>query len=294
MSVRMDLVYNPASGNFRPARLHALCEALEATGFAPRIVATTPEGVEIAEDAELVCIHGGDGTVRLVADALGERAAAVPLAIAPVGTINLLARELGYSSNPRRFAAQIAAAWMAGEGSWLRSPLLSCNGGAVLSCLSIGPDSAAVAGVSLPLKARIGRLAYLVAGLALLRRWPQEHFSLRAELADGSTLERRAQAIFVARGRYYAGPFRLSRAARLDSASFELVVLEKAGRLRSLGFALAMAAGLDCAKLGLASVHSVRELQVEGASLPHQIDGDARPPAPLHLAMSEQIIRYCV
>ena len=51
----------------------------------------------------------------MVVEALGERAASIPLAIAPTGTINLLARELGYASEPRRFAAQLAEAWRAGE-----------------------------------------------------------------------------------------------------------------------------------------------------------------------------------
>lgn len=294
MSIRLDLVYNPASGSFRGKRLHALRDALERAGFSPRLVATTPDGVTIAPDAQLVCVHGGDGAVRMAAQSLGERLATVPLAIAPAGTINLLARELGYAANPRRFAAQLAGAWQAGERCWLRSPVLTCNGQPVLACLSIGPDSCAVAGVSLALKSRIGRLAYPIAALSQLRRWPRAGISVQAKLADGSMIDASAEAVFIARGRFYAGPFSLSPAARLDAPGFELVLLEKAGRRRSLAFALAVAAGLSPVRFGLARIYSAGEVRLDGGAMPAQIDGDAIAPGPLTLKMSGYCARFCV
>ena len=109
--VRLELVYNPASGSFSQKRMDALVAALIQHGFAPRLALTTADGVSIPEDAELVCVHGGDGTVRLAVEALGERVDEVALAVCPAGTINLVARELGYSHEPEAFAAQLAEAW---------------------------------------------------------------------------------------------------------------------------------------------------------------------------------------
>jgi diacylglycerol kinase family enzyme len=294
MTVRLDLVYNPASGNFRQKRLDELARELARERFDVRLVATDPSGVAIAPDAQLVCIHGGDGTARMVAKALGERLRTVPLAISPVGTINLLARELGYSANPRRFAAALAGAWRKGEAGWLASPIARSEETPVLSCLSIGPDSVAVAGLSAPLKARIGRLAYLVAGLRHLRRWPRDGVMVHALLANGAELSAKAEAVFLARGRYYAGPFNLSPRARLEAEGLELVLLEKAGRLRSLAFALAVMSGLCPERLGLATIHTVSEVRFEGGSLPVQVDGDAIGAGPLTIAMSGYCARFCV
>ncbi len=291
--MKLDLVYNPASGRFRQARLEALASALSARGFASRLVATRSDCVELSADAQLVCVYGGDGTLRQVVEALGERVEEVALCICPSGTINLVAREIGYRSDPGLFAAQLGEAWARGPACWLRSPLVTCAGVPVLACLSLGPDSAAVAAVSPVLKARIGRLAYLAAAGGLLWRWPRRRFAVRAELADGSWLEEQVEAAFVARGKFYAGPFTLSPRARLDSALIELVVMPRACRWRTAAFALAIMLGLPVERLGLARRHSVRWLEIAGEGLPLQIDGDTIAARSLRVAQSGLTARFC-
>ena len=292
--VRMDLVYNPAAGRFRPAQLDALADALRSYGFLPRMIATTPEGVALSDDAELVCVHGGDGAVRLTVEALGQRVGKVPLCISPAGTINLVARELGYRSQPALLAAQIARAWARGRESWISSPVISFGGAPVVACASIGPDSATVAHLSSALKQRIGRYAYVVAMAQLVRRWPRHRMDLRAELADGTMLEIQAEAIFLARGRYYAGPFRLSKKAALDSETVELVIMPRAGRLHCTFFALAVMMGLPLDRLGIARTHSVRAVDIGESLLPIQVDGDSTPPRAGRLAAAGHVARYCI
>ena len=121
--MKLDLVYNPAAGSFRPRRLDALVRAFERRGAAVTALATTREGVRLSGAADLVCVHGGDGTLRDTVQALGSRAGDAPLCIAPAGTINLVARELGYARDPERLAAQVCAAWERGPESWTRAPL---------------------------------------------------------------------------------------------------------------------------------------------------------------------------
>lgn len=291
--IRLDLVYNPASGQFRRSRLDALAAALAEQGFAPRPIATRSDGVDLSADAQLVCIHGGDGTVRLAVAAMGARVGTVPLCIAPCGTINLIAREIGYDREPQAFASQLAEAWARGPACWPRSPLVTCQASPVMACLSLGPDSAAVAAVSPVLKARIGRLAYLVAAGGLLWHWPRRRFAVRAELADGSWLEEQVEAAFVARGKFYAGPFTLSPRARLDSALIELVVMPRAGRWRTAAFALAIMLGLPVERLGLARRHSVRSLEIAAEGVPMQIDGDTIPARALRVEHSGLTARFC-
>lgn len=292
---KIYIIYNPASGRFNPHRLEALQHALVHHGFAPACLPTRPDGVAIPDDARLICVSGGDGTLRLVVRALAGRAGRVALSVYPAGTINLVARELGYSDKPSEFAAHLAAAWARGPEGILRSPLLTSASGPVIACLSIGPDSAAVAGVSPALKQKIGRLAYLVAGLRLLWAWPRPKIRINALLSDGSRLEEQAEAVFVARGRYYAGPFCLSPAARLDSTSFELITLTHAGRWRSLAFMLVLMLGLRPERLGLAQLHSATMVELDAHGAAAQVDGDPLSVAgPIRLEIApETYLRFC-
>ena len=58
----LDLVYNPVSGSFSQAHLDALVAALEAEGFGVTPMPTTAQGAQLSGRAELICVHGGDGT----------------------------------------------------------------------------------------------------------------------------------------------------------------------------------------------------------------------------------------
>lgn len=62
----------------------------------------------LAEGAERVFVLGGDGTVLAVATALIS--ASTPLAIIPLGTANLLARDLGIPMQPEQAVDQLSAA----------------------------------------------------------------------------------------------------------------------------------------------------------------------------------------
>ena len=159
----LDLVYNPVSGSFSDDHLEALRDALIEAGFRVTPMPTTAAGARLSGEADLVCVHGGDGTLRDTVQALGEWAGSMPICVAPSGTINLVARELGYPRSPPRFAEAVRAAWDRGPESWVQSPLYRLGDMPIVSCVSIGPDSHAVARVDSGLKQRIGRYAYVVA-----------------------------------------------------------------------------------------------------------------------------------
>src|SRR6476469_7020999 len=68
--MKLDLVYNPAAGSFRKARLDALVRAFGAVGAEVTALPTRRDGVQLSGTAELVCVHGGDGTLRDTVQAL--------------------------------------------------------------------------------------------------------------------------------------------------------------------------------------------------------------------------------
>lgn len=291
---RLDLVYNAHSGSFREDRLGALVEAFEEQGFTVTALETQADGVRLTGTAELICVHGGDGTLRDTIKAMIARGFDTPLCIARSGTINLVARELGYPSDPTSLAAMVARGWASGGSSWVSSPLFMMDEMPIASCLSLGPDSHAVARVSGVLKKRIGRLAYVMAMLGLLLDWPRRSIRLSGEMAGGELFTIEAEAAFVARGAFYAGPFRLSPGASLASEAVELVTLRRANRLRVLMFALAVMLRWPVNRFGIAEIRTVCRVGGESGRVPIQVDGDLVQANSLAIAPSGQSIRYVV
>jgi diacylglycerol kinase family enzyme len=292
--MRIDIVYNPVSGSFREARLDALVAAFEARGAQVRLQGSARNWTSGPEGTDIVCVHGGDGTLRDLVQALGERAGEVPLCIAPAGTINLVARELGYARDPIALADQVCAAWKRGAETWLRAPLYRLGEMPVVACLSIGPDSHAVAGVSPALKKRLGRLAYVVALARQMRRWPRETMKISGELADGTPFACDAEAAIASHGALYAGPFRLSPRAALAADSVELVTLRRSTRIGTLALSLAAMLRLPLDRLGLAEIRTVRRVQFDRCVSPVQVDGDHIPNCAYAIGPSGMALSYVV
>lgn len=292
--MKLDLVYNPVAGSFRQDRLAALRRAFEGHGWTVRLVPSARKWLAASDPPDLACIHGGDGTLRDAVQALGPLASRVPLCIAPSGTINLVARELGYPSDPAKLAARVTQAWQAGEETWVRAPLYTLGDMPVVACLSIGPDSHAVAHVSANLKKRIGRLAYVVAMMRVMRRWPSGTMTVRGETIDGERFETEAGAIIASHGALYAGPFRLSPKAALAADGVELVSLHRSSRLATLAFVCAAMLRLPLDRLGLAEIRSVRRAEFDRCVSPVQVDGDHIPDCAYAIGPSGLTLRYVV
>lgn len=292
--MKMDLVYNPVAGSFRQERLARLVAAFESRGMAVRLMPTSADGAQLSGEADLICVHGGDGTLRDTVQALGRRAGQIPLAIAPAGTINLVARELGYARDPDALAEQIAAAWHRGAESWTRSPLYLLGEMPIVSCLSIGPDSHAVASVSGTLKKRIGRYAYAVSLLRQLRRWPRDVMQVHGELADGDPFDDTAEAAIVSHGALYGGPFRLSQQAALEADSVELITLRRSTRFGIAVLMLAAMLRLPVDRLPHVSIRTCRRITFDRCVSPVQVDGDHMPGCAYGIAASGQSIAYCI
>ena len=290
----LDLVYNPVSGSFSAGHFENLVAALEAEGFAVTPMPTTAESAELSGNADLVCVHGGDGTLRDVVRALGDKAGNVPLCVAPSGTINLVARELGYSRKPRVFARELAEAWQRGEESWVSAPLYQLGEMPIVSCLSIGPDSHAVARVSSKLKKRIGRYAYVAAMMQQMREWPRAPMKVRGVTSEGEEFSEEAEAVIVSNAALYAGPFRLSPEAALDADSVELISVDEGTRLRITLLSIAAMLGLPVERFAKARVRSCRRIEFDRCVTPVQVDGDHMPDCAYAIAPAGLSLRYVV
>ena len=291
---KLDLVYNPVAGSFSKARFARLEAALRDVGFDVRSLPTRIDGAHLSGGADLVCVHGGDGTLRDTVRTMGPMAEHVPLCIAPSGTVNLVARELNFAHAPAAFARQIADGWARGEQAWLRAPLYKLGDVPIVSCLSIGPDSHAVARVSGALKRRIGRHAYLVALMQQMREWPRSPMAVTGVTRQGTDFAIEAEAVIVSNAALYAGPFRLSAQAGLHTDCVELVSVRHSTRRRTIALAMAALLRRPVQRIAGIEVRSCTRIAFDRCATPVQIDGDHMPESGFEIEPAGFSLRYVI
>ena len=228
--MRICVIFNPTARGDKARRFRRILDsighqcALKATVAAGHARTLAAEAVHDGFDT--IVAAGGDGTLNEVVNGLGD----VPggfdqarLGVLPLGTINVLARELGL---PRR----LMAAWnVIRAGVEIRVDLPQVEflsngrpehryfaqlGGA-------GLDSKAISLVNWEAKRKFGPLAYLAAGLRALRG-PQSI----VEVTNG-TKTFRGELALLGNGRYYGGSYHFFRDAHLQDGKLHVCVFPK-------------------------------------------------------------------
>ncbi len=281
--MKLALVYNPNLAPKRLARVNKLAAVLEERGHQ----LSHHDGMHFdaardAPDANCVVMAGGDGTARLIIGKQADAGALPALAIYPTGTINLLARELDYPRNPEHFADRLES-----PNSGTSTRIATLNGEPFLACASIGFDAQTVAGVSESLKARIGRFAYVSALLAMLRDWPRKPIAIDA---DGERFS--AEALFVLRGKFYAGPWTLDRGAHLGNERLRMLALGKARRRDIISLLAYAMFGARKTGPNLRLIEADRVSISCAEPIPVQADGDDVARAPVDIQMTAQSVRF--
>lgn len=283
MAQVVQLFSNPHAGTYSRRRVQALVQALQGRGAT--VVQSFSAGgpPEILEGVDHVCVAGGDGTVRHVASAVLRCGRPVTMSIYPVGTVNLLARERLYPNCAESFADMVM-----GDGRHPHFPVAAGND-FFFACASAGPDSFALAGSSSRLKQRVGRLAYGIAFLRLLWRWPRQRMRLHAH---GRTVE--CEAFYVAKGRYYAGPWTLAPECRADDPLMHVIALRKARRVDFVRLAIALLRGRGMEAVPGAVCFTATEVMAEcdGANVPLQADGDVVTALPVRFSVGEYPLSF--
>lgn len=118
----------------------------------------------VAAGADLVIVAGGDGTVRAVAEQLADESASADLAIVPLGTGNLLARNLGVPIDnvPAAFDRALSETARPVDVGWVEVELdsgIERHGFVVM--VGFGIDAHMIAETNDDLKDKAGWLAYV-------------------------------------------------------------------------------------------------------------------------------------
>ncbi|WIY82714.1 diacylglycerol kinase family protein [Propionimicrobium sp. PCR01-08-3] len=224
---RAAVVYNPIKVDERAFRALVNAKAWEHGWPEPVFYATTladaGQGATrraVAEGAELVLAAGGDGTVRVVTTAL--RNTGVASAIVPVGTANLLARNLGISLDIPR-ALDIA---FTGEPREIDLAQLVVDGDEAnpvffTGMAGVGFDAALMRDTDARLKKVVGSAAYLVAFAQQLGYRPRQ---VNYRVDDGPKAGRKAVLVLVGNTRSLQGGIELFPDAVVDDGKIDLLL----------------------------------------------------------------------
>jgi YegS/Rv2252/BmrU family lipid kinase len=284
------VIHNPVAGGGGSGLLERSLRELEALGCALRVRATKkingPREVaerERLEGVDAVVAAGGDGTVNEVINGLCARAVTPPpLAILPLGTANVLAREIGAPKAPRALAHMIAS------GPARAIALGQVGERRFAQMLGVGLDARVVDGVdrNLALKRRIGKGAYLWHGLAELRGFADRRYRVTI---DGE--RHKAHWVIVANGRFWAGRFLVASRASLAVPTFQVCLFQESGLWSQLRYGVGLLTGRleDCP--GYRVIPATR-LTIEGpVDEAVQGDGDVIARLPVEIRVLPEALR---
>jgi diacylglycerol kinase (ATP) len=237
----------------------------------------------------LVVAAGGDGTINEVINGLSPGAT---LGILPLGTANVLARELGLPLDLEAACLRIA------EGEAVRIDLgVATNRhrqSRLFACMAgIGFDASVVRAVDPFAKHRLGKLAFVITAVRLYatRDFPP------ARLLIGGDGKKRlvsgARLAVLSNAAHYGGPFRMSsRRDLLYSGELELIVVERVSTLLRPDVLLPFIACRSLDRTVRCFTTTGLEAQAaDGEEVPVQLDGEPWGSLPMSFGIRPKALR---
>ncbi|HEV3167688.1 MAG TPA: diacylglycerol kinase family protein [Isosphaeraceae bacterium] len=240
----------------------------------------------ISQGAELIVAGGGDGTVSAVADAVVGTS--VPLGIIPLGTANVLARELGIPVD-----LEGAFRLLAGPHAAVAIDAMRVGDRVYLTQVGVGLDALMIRDTGREQKRRFGRLAYLRTVLSHLIGFQPARFSIAVD--DRHIRQGASQVVIANCGLLGQPPFRWGPNIRPDDGRLDVCIVRARTLLHYLVLGWHVLWGQHRRS------PSVRYLTAERAvalsadrTLPVQADGEIIGQTPLQVHLVPGALRIIV
>ena len=295
--VRICVIFNPAARGEKAKRFR---RHLDDFGAECALKPTTAPGAArilaaeaVREAFDIVVAAGGDGTVNEVLNGIGDEPdgfSRTRLAVLPLGTINVFARELGLPLDVNRAWAAIRRGrvmaidlpqveFVAGGGPQRRF---------FAQLAGAGLDARAVELVNWNLKKKIGFFAYVVAALKALRG-PQSSI-----IAEGVLAPVTGEQVLIGNGRLYGGSFPVFPEAKLTDGLLDVCIFPRVTWWTLLACGWGLVAGR------LHKSGGARHFQAESFSLtspnrtPLELDGEIVGELPARFSVQHRMLRVVV
>ncbi len=280
---RICIIANPAARGVR-ARLEHLQRLTR------NVVIRTTRGpgdaeaqAERAVDAGFgtIVAAGGDGTVNEVVNGIGN--APIALGILPMGTVNVLAMELGIPFD-------LVSAWKVIRGGKVRLiDEATANGHIFVQMAGIGLDAQIVQRNNRQVKQVLGPLSYLLTATQVAVERPPR---LRVSSEGHPTVD--GSFVLVGNGRLYGGPFPLFRDADMQDGLLDVYVFKYMNYLHLMRYFRGMLFG-SLAQFSDVTYFKSRRLLVEAnREVPLEADGELAGHAPVDFAVKRRKLRVLV
>lgn len=268
---RIHFIVNSYSGNFDAHYLEKTIGLLLKKKFILNVERSYPtcagSAIEKASKivADIIVPVGGDGTFRLVMQGLllNKNLQAIDaIILLPMGTVNLIAKELGLKNNAHSFVELIAnynkKVFYYGK---CRHEIFFCMAG-------YGADAAVVHNVNLNLKRKLGKIAYLYSFFQYLLRSTPDTIQMDV---DGRLYT--VTSAIVCNSKYYGGKFKLTPNSSLFDSELQVCLINapnKLSLLRAIGTILIKTRK----RRNYIKFVTAKEVNIQSTSGLFQIDGD--------------------
>ena len=295
MFKKMQVIINPAAGVGRPI-LQALNSQLKDSGIEWDVSLTHKAGdaerlakKAVEDGADVVGVHGGDGSVMEVASAL--RGTSTPMAIFPGGTANVMSVELGIPNNDIEAAIDFIA-----KGSYTTRliDMGKVNDRLFLLRIGIGLEADMMKSADQEAKNRFGMLAYAFSALNEMRNLMPTHYRVQV---DGELHEMEGVSCMIANsGNVAIGGFTLSKKIDISDGLLDVVIFRSADLAAMITVSAAvMSPNAEATDSPQLEHYQGREIVVE--SNPPQtisIDGEVIEPTTLTASILPGVVNVVV
>jgi YegS/Rv2252/BmrU family lipid kinase len=277
-SYQEDVVRNALARHFSAAE--RFYELHETTGQ-DNLAALARAAIERGCDA--IVAAGGDGTVSAVTDAVIGTSAI--LGIIPLGTTNVLARELKI---PLEMDA--ACSLLAGAHEINSLDAMEANGSYYVTQIGIGIDALMIRDTARETKRRFGRLAYVWSACVRLLGFQPRRFQL---VVDGRKTGVRASQVLVANcGTLGQPPFRWGPNIHPDDGRVDVCVLRARNTLDYLSLAWHVVWGLHTRSPNARYLNARKTVSIAARKpLPVQADGEIIGETPIEIRVIPRAVR---
>jgi diacylglycerol kinase (ATP) len=284
--VKLAIIFNPAARGEKARSLEEKVRSL--TGPDTPLITSRPgETAELArqlaqEGHSTIVAAGGDGTINEVVN--GIAGLDVSLGILPIGTMNILACELGLPTT------QLEQCWEIIQGGFIRSiDLALANDQYFVQLAGIGLDALAVRETDLNMRRTIGPISYIFAAAQIIGR-PAP----RLEICFNERETMGGCFVLVGNGRFYGGPLSFFPNAKNDDGLLDVLVFKHQGYLDIIRYLQGVLIGnhADFADIEYRQIHSLSV--ISDRRVPVEIDGEVSFHTPVHFRVGPSKLRVHV